>query len=58
LAAATITTIEARHSSLLNVFSGGDAIPQGFDMPLTPPEVLGLVGGFLCVSSLPSLSFH
>ena len=55
---------EARHSSLMNIFSNGDAIPQAFDskcflsistpayhvlVALTPPEVLGLIGGFLFV---------
>ncbi|KAI8444191.1 ferritin-like domain-containing protein [Phakopsora pachyrhizi] len=46
-AAATILPIEARHSSLLNLFSGGSSSPQAFDIPLSPPQVLAVVGGLL-----------
>jgi len=47
-AAATILTIEARHSTLLNVFSGqGSSIPSPFDFGLTPEEILGIAGGFI-----------
>ncbi|KAH8989416.1 ferritin-like domain-containing protein [Lactarius hatsudake] len=36
-AAASILTIEARHQTILNLFQGGSAIPQSFDIPLLPP---------------------
>lgn len=47
-AAASIMTVEARHQTILNVLtSGATAIPQAFDIPLTPPEVLAIAGGFI-----------
>jgi len=46
-AAASILTIEARHQSALNVLNGGSAIPQAFDQPLTPEQVLSLAGPFI-----------
>lgn len=46
-AAATILPIESRHSSILNLFAGGSPTPQSFDIPLTPPQVLAVVGGLL-----------
>ena len=46
-AAASILTIEARHQSFLNVLNGASAIPQAFDIALTPPQVLALAGGFI-----------
>jgi hypothetical protein len=47
-AAGTILTIEARHSTLLNIFSGtGSSIPSAFDLGLTPQEILGIAGGFI-----------
>jgi hypothetical protein len=47
VAAASILTIEARHQSFLNVLNGANAIPQAFDIPLTPSQVLALAGGFI-----------
>ncbi|KAJ7762761.1 ferritin-like domain-containing protein [Mycena maculata] len=47
-AAASILTVEARHQTLLNILAGtGSAIPQAFDIPLTPQEVLSIAGGFI-----------
>jgi len=47
-AAASILTIEARHQTLLNILSGvGASIPQAFDIPFTPSEVLAIAGGFI-----------
>lgn len=46
-AAASIVTIESRHQTLLNLFQGFPLIPQAFDMPLLPNEVLSLAGGFI-----------
>lgn len=47
-AAGQILTIEARHSTILNVLSGtGSSIPSPFDFGLTPQEVLGIAGGFI-----------
>lgn len=46
--AASILTIESRHQTLLNILSGtGSAIPQAFDIPFTPSEVLSIAGGFI-----------
>ena len=39
-AAASIVTVEARHQTMLNVFNNGQAIPNAFDLPLLPQEVL------------------
>jgi len=47
-AAASILTVEARHQTMLNVLSGsGAAIPQAFDIPLSPSQVLAIAGGFI-----------
>ncbi|KAF8488226.1 hypothetical protein JB92DRAFT_3017596 [Gautieria morchelliformis] len=49
-AAGSILTIEARHQTVLNVLSGtGTAIPgmQGFDMAMSPSEVLAIAGSFI-----------
>ncbi len=46
-AAASILTIEARHQTILNVLQGGSAIPQAFDIPLLPQEVLSIAGPFI-----------
>lgn len=47
-AAASIVTVEARHQSILNVLSGtGSAIPQAFDMPLSPQQVLAIASPFI-----------
>ncbi|KII95999.1 hypothetical protein PLICRDRAFT_48922 [Plicaturopsis crispa FD-325 SS-3] len=59
-AAATILTVEARHQTMLNILGGGSAIPQAFDIPLTPPEVLAIAGGFISgcdtgITALPAL---
>ncbi|GAA5847637.1 hypothetical protein JCM5353_004167 [Sporobolomyces roseus] len=48
-ALATILSIESRHSALLNTLSGGSFTPQSFDVALSVPSVLALVGGFLQV---------
>jgi len=46
--AASILTVEARHSSILDVLSGtGQAIPQAFDIALTPPQVLAIASPFI-----------
>ena len=56
VAAASILTIEARHQSFLNVLNGANAIPQAFDIALTPPQVLSLAGGFIqgCDLGIPA----
>jgi hypothetical protein len=46
-AAASIATIEARHQSVLNLFQGMSPIPQPFDIPLLPNEVLAIAGSFI-----------
>jgi hypothetical protein len=45
--AASILTIESRHQTVLNLFEGGSAISQPFDIPLLPQEVLAIAGGFI-----------
>ncbi|KAJ7179560.1 ferritin-like domain-containing protein [Mycena filopes] len=46
-AAGSILTVEARHQTLLNILAGASSIPQAFDIPLTPQEVLSIAGGFI-----------
>ncbi|KAF8583947.1 hypothetical protein K439DRAFT_1617042 [Ramaria rubella] len=56
-AAGSILTAEARHQTVLNILSGtGSAIPQAFDIPLSPSEVLAIAGGFIsgCDTGIPS----
>jgi len=46
--AASILSVEARHSSILNVLSGtGSSVPQAFDLSMTPNEVLAIAGPFI-----------
>ncbi|EKM59598.1 uncharacterized protein PHACADRAFT_250200 [Phanerochaete carnosa HHB-10118-sp] len=45
--AATILTVEARHQTVLNIFNGGSAIPQAFDIAFTPSQVLAVAGQFI-----------
>jgi hypothetical protein len=46
--AGSILSIEARHSTVLNILSGtGVAVPQAFDIPLTPSEVLAIASPFI-----------
>ena len=42
-AATSILTLESRHYSLLNVFSGGSYASQPFDIALAPPLSLVLL---------------
>ncbi|KAA1466035.1 hypothetical protein DENSPDRAFT_768150 [Dentipellis sp. KUC8613] len=55
-AAASILTVEARHQSILNVLNNGQAIPQAFDLPLLPQEVLAIAGPFIsgCDVGIPA----
>lgn len=46
-AAASIVTVEARHQTILNTLSSGQAIPSAFDLPLLPQEVLAIAGAFI-----------
>jgi hypothetical protein len=46
-AAGSILTIEARHQTVLNILASGSAIPQSFDIALSPSEVLAIAGGFI-----------
>ncbi|KAI0052594.1 hypothetical protein FA95DRAFT_1241887 [Auriscalpium vulgare] len=46
-AAASIVTVEARHQTILNILNGGNAIPQAFDLPLLPQEVLAIASPFI-----------
>ncbi|EJD54009.1 hypothetical protein AURDEDRAFT_110664 [Auricularia subglabra TFB-10046 SS5] len=54
--AATILTIEARHSTILNSLNGGVAVPQAFDIPLAPEQVLAIAGSFIsgCDLGIPA----
>ena len=55
--AGSILTVEARHQTILNILSSsGTAIPDAFDIPLTPSEVLALAGPFFdgaCDTGIP-----
>ncbi|KIM83949.1 hypothetical protein PILCRDRAFT_68951 [Piloderma croceum F 1598] len=60
-AAASILTVEARHQTVLNILGGATAIPQSFDIGLTPSQVLAIAGAFISgcdlgVSANPSLT--
>src|ERR1700722_14067558 len=57
--AATILTVEARHQTMLNVLNLGSAIPQSFDIPLSPSEVLAIAGPFIsgCNLGIPGKSY-
>jgi len=60
-AAASIMTVEARHQTILNVMNAGTAIPQAFDLPLAPQQVLAIAGGFISgcdvgITANPSLA--
>jgi len=44
--AATIATVEARHTAYLNLLNQQNPFPQDFDTALTPEEVLVAAGGF------------
>ena len=46
-AAATITTIEARHASFLNIISGISGMPQPFDTPLDPTSIVSIASQFI-----------
>ncbi|TCD70477.1 hypothetical protein EIP91_003238 [Steccherinum ochraceum] len=46
-AAGSILTVEARHQTILNVLTGGSAIPQAFDIPFSPSEVLAVASPFI-----------
>lgn len=46
-AAATITTIEARHASFLNTISGISGMPQPFDTPLDPVSIVSIASQFI-----------
>ncbi|PPQ73842.1 hypothetical protein CVT26_012177, partial [Gymnopilus dilepis] len=56
--AGSILTVEARHQTILNILSSsGTAIPDAFDIPLTPSEVLALAGPFFdgaCDTGIPA----
>jgi hypothetical protein len=41
--AASILSIEARHSTVLNMFSRATTAPEAFDIPMSPSEVLAIV---------------
>lgn len=43
IAASTIATVEARHSSFLNLINGGDYAPSPYDISLAPSSVATLV---------------
>jgi len=46
-AAATIATVEARHTSFLNLASGGIPISEAFDTALEGPSILALASPFI-----------
>jgi hypothetical protein len=55
-AAGSILTVEARHQTILNILNAGSAIPDAFDIALTPSEVLALAGPFIsgCDTGIPA----
>jgi len=55
-AAGSILTVEARHQTVLNILNGGSAIPQAFDIPFTPSQVLAVASPFIsgCDLGIPA----
>ncbi|KAI0347017.1 hypothetical protein BDW22DRAFT_1341935 [Trametopsis cervina] len=55
-AAASIATVEARHQTVLNLLNGGSAIPQAFDIPFSPSQVLAIASPFIsgCDLGIPA----
>lgn len=51
--AASIVTVEARHQTVLNILNGGSAIPQAFDIPFSPSEVLAVASPFISGCEIP-----
>ncbi|KIM75680.1 hypothetical protein PILCRDRAFT_666135 [Piloderma croceum F 1598] len=45
--AGTIATVESRHQTILNALNGANTIPNAFDIPLSPSQVLAIAGGFI-----------
>jgi hypothetical protein len=55
-AAGSILSVEARHSTVLNILSGsGSSVPSPFDLPMSPSEVLAIAGPFIsgCDTGIP-----
>jgi rubrerythrin len=46
-AAGSIVAIEARHASYLNMVTGADPFPEGFEQAKTPDEILKIAGQFI-----------
>lgn len=52
--AGPIATVESRHQTLLNAMSStGSVLPSGFDIALTPEEVLAIASPFISGCQLP-----
>ncbi|WWC62098.1 uncharacterized protein I303_104688 [Kwoniella dejecticola CBS 10117] len=47
VSAAEITTVESRHNTVLNTLNGGSAVPNAFDMVLTPQQILSVAAPFV-----------
>lgn len=45
--AASIVTVESRHQTVLNILNDASAIPQAFDIPFSPSEVLAVASQFI-----------
>lgn len=52
-AAASILTVEARHSTIHNLLAGGTSVPSAFDLALSPQQVLAIAGPFISGCTLP-----
>jgi hypothetical protein len=46
-AAGSIVTNEGRHQTILNLMNGATSVPQAFDIPMLPQEVLAIAGAFI-----------
>ena len=46
-AAGSIVAVEARHASYLNLITGADPFPEGFEQAKTPTQILEIAGPFI-----------
>lgn len=56
--AAGILPIEVQYQTILTILTGGTVIPAFFDVALTPPQVLAIVGAFIDATLVLHVSIY